>query len=108
MSTFGEPGAHGAGVFGTQGIGVSTPMAAAVAAATCGLASDVHIANGGIFDSGWWSMIVAAGAPVSTFWFEVATSVEGAVPKGQSSPAPVQASTATAYTRPCTAFGNRI
>src|SRR5437870_4664119 len=43
--TVGEPGAQGAGVTGTQGIGVSTPRAAAVAAATIGLASDWHIPN---------------------------------------------------------------
>lgn len=45
-NTVGEPGAHGAAVTGTQGIGVSTPIAAAVAAATCGLAGQLHIPNG--------------------------------------------------------------
>ena len=39
-STVGTPGAHGVGVLGTQGMGVSTPSAAAVAEATVGLASD--------------------------------------------------------------------
>ena len=34
--TVGTPGAHGATVSGTQGMGVSTPKAAAVAAATVG------------------------------------------------------------------------
>src|SRR6187401_116677 len=43
--TLGEPGAHGATVAGMHGIGVSTPSAAAVAAATIGLASDVHNPN---------------------------------------------------------------
>lgn len=38
--TVGEPGAHGAAVTGTQGIGVRTPIAAAVAEATVGLAID--------------------------------------------------------------------
>jgi len=50
--TFGLPGAHGAGVFGIQGIGVRTPSAAAVADATVGFAIDVHIPNGGIFTIG--------------------------------------------------------
>ena len=40
MRTVGAPGTHGADVAGTQGMGVSTPSAAAVAAATVGLAGD--------------------------------------------------------------------
>ena len=36
--TVGAPGTHGAGVLGMQGIGVRTPRAAAVAAATIGFA----------------------------------------------------------------------
>jgi hypothetical protein len=35
-----------------QGIGVSTPNAAAVAAATAGLAGDIHIPNGMMFVMG--------------------------------------------------------
>jgi hypothetical protein len=46
------PGAHGAVVFGMQGIGVYTPNAAAVAAATVGLASDWHMPNGMILVMG--------------------------------------------------------
>jgi hypothetical protein len=38
IRTAGEPGDHGAGVTGTQGIGVKTPDAAAVADATEGFA----------------------------------------------------------------------
>jgi len=41
-----RPGTHGAGVLGIQGMGVSTPRAAAVAAATVGFASDVHTPKG--------------------------------------------------------------
>ena len=52
MSTVGAPGTQGAGVFGMHGMGVSTPMAAAVAAATCGLAGLVHIPNGMMFIMG--------------------------------------------------------
>ena len=39
-NTVGEPGAQGAAVTGTHGCGVRTPIAAAVAAATCGFAMD--------------------------------------------------------------------
>ena len=39
-------------VCGMQGYGVRTPSAAAVAAATCGFARDVHIPNGCMFDFG--------------------------------------------------------
>src|SRR5688500_10825662 len=44
--TVGAPGTQGAGVTGMHGIGVSTPSAAAVAAATLGLARQVHAPNG--------------------------------------------------------------
>ena len=38
--TVGDPGDHGAGITGMHGIGVKTPNAAAVAAATAGFAMD--------------------------------------------------------------------
>jgi len=41
--TVGAPGTQGATVMGMQGMGVRTPMAAAVAAATMGLAGDMHM-----------------------------------------------------------------
>lgn len=50
--TVGEPGTQGATVTGMQGIGVSTPNAAAVAAATIGFASEVHMPNGAILTMG--------------------------------------------------------
>lgn len=58
-STVGEPGAHGAAHAGIHGMGVSTPMAAAVALATVGLARLLHIPKvmGGL----GMSIIVAAG-----------------------------------------------
>lgn len=56
-----EPGDHGPVVAGTQGCGVSVPMAAEVAAATCGFASDWHIPKGPILVMGTVSAIVAAG-----------------------------------------------
>jgi hypothetical protein len=48
----GAPINQGAGVFGIQGIGVSTPIAAAVAAATIGFAGDMQTPNGGMFTIG--------------------------------------------------------
>src|SRR5690349_10939333 len=44
-----------------QGAGVSTPSAAAVSAATMGLAGSLHIPNGKMFTSGLLSMMLAAG-----------------------------------------------
>jgi len=80
--TVGEPGAQGAGVFGIHGIGVSTPMAAAVAAATVGLAMDIHIPNGGIFTIGLLSMILPAGGPPHmTLLVGKTFSDDGAIPK---------------------------
>lgn len=57
----GAPGAHGAGITGTQGIGVRTPMAAAVADATEGLAMLWHMPKGMMFTIGLLSMMFAAG-----------------------------------------------
>jgi hypothetical protein len=62
-NTVGDPGLHGATVAGTQGIGVSTPMAAEVAAATTGFAMDMHMPKVGMFIMGLLSMIFAAGGP---------------------------------------------
>lgn len=50
--TVGEPGAHGPAVAGIQGMGVNTPNAAAVAAATVGFARDEHMPKGMIFTMG--------------------------------------------------------
>ena len=55
------PGVHGVTVTGTHGIGVSTPKAAVVAAATVGLAKDEHIAKGIIFTKGILSIMLASG-----------------------------------------------
>ncbi len=52
MSTVGAPGNQGATVFGMQGMGVNTPNAAAVAAATVGLATLVQAPKGIIFTNG--------------------------------------------------------
>jgi hypothetical protein len=50
--TVGAPGTQGAEVAGMHGIGVNTPIAAAVAAATVGFAGDMHMPNGMIFAIG--------------------------------------------------------
>src|SRR5579859_158560 len=86
--TVGEPGTQGA-VTGMQGMGVSTPRAAAVAAATVGLAIDMHMPNGGMFTMGLKSMMVAAGAPAMVLLVGRTLSVEGAMPNGHIIMAPV-------------------
>jgi hypothetical protein len=92
--TVGEPGTHGATVQGMQGMGVSTPIAAAVAAATSGFAGDMHMAKGMIFAMGAKSMIVAAGiSDVVIVGADVAIKVLGAMPKVHMSIAPVHTCT---------------
>src|SRR5438067_1161945 len=90
ISTVGEPGTHGPVGTGTQGIGVSTPRAAAVAAATVGLASDWHIPNGGMFMIGAKSMMFAAGRlDVRVRLDGSTTSVLGAMPNEHCIVAPM-------------------
>lgn len=88
MSTVGLPGTHGPGMTGMQGMGVNTPIAAAVAAATVGFAIEVQVAKGGMFTIGIWSktearawldMTLAAGSTLRT---------EGAAPKVHCMAAP--------------------
>jgi hypothetical protein len=65
-----------------QGCGVRTPKAAAVAAATVGFDTVVHMPQGEIEDIGATSMIVAAGLPPAmTVACDVTFRVPGAVPK---------------------------
>ena len=76
--TVGDPGAQGETVLGMQGWGVRTPSAAAVAAATCGLARLVHIPKVGMFSNGAKSMMVAAFDPPTVIvGLVVATSGAG-------------------------------
>lgn len=89
MSTVGEPGTHGAAVAGMHGIGVNTPSAAAVAAATIGFAGQLHMPNGKTLTMGAWSMMVAAGAPDMTRDIGSTFSDEGATPKLHCSIVPV-------------------
>ncbi len=100
IKTVGEPGAHGAGITGTQGIGVRTPNAAAVAAATAGFASDWHIPKGMIFFIGTLSMIVAAGMDDTVFFSGVTIRVEGAIPNEQVHMAPPSTQNPIAYLHP--------
>lgn len=88
-STVGEPGAQGAAMTGTQGIGVRTPQAAAVAAATCGFAMEVHIPKGIIFVIGTLSIIQAGGILLHKILLAGRTfSTDGAIPKLHMSCAP--------------------
>jgi hypothetical protein len=81
--TVGEPGAQGAVTTGMQGMGVSTPSAAAVAAATVGFAMELHIANGRMFTIGLLSMIFASGIIDIVLFIGRTFSVDGATPKLQ-------------------------
>src|SRR5690554_4479095 len=81
ICTVGEPGAHGAAVTGIQGIGVNTPKAAAVAAATIGLAIELHIPNGVTFIMGLLSIILAIGIDVIVRFKGRTLRTPGAAPK---------------------------
>ena len=82
------PGFQGV-VTGTQGIGVNTPRAALVAAATVGFDKLLHMAKGAMFTMGAKSIMVAAGLP-STITRDVGNGlrVDGAKPKLHCSMAP--------------------
>jgi len=81
IKTVAEPGAQGPTMVGMQGIGVSTPKAAAVAAATAGFAGERHIPKGTIFTNGLKSIILAAGTPSAIVLFKGGTiNVLGAMP----------------------------
>src|SRR5689334_1237656 len=79
--TVAAPGAHGATVAGMQGMGVSTPSAAAVADATVGFATDMHMPKVGIFTIGLLSMMLAAGAPILVRFSGKTLRALGATPK---------------------------
>jgi hypothetical protein len=77
-------------IAGTHGIGVSTPSAAAVAAATVGLAMLEHIPNGAMLTIGAMSAIAAAGRPsMVTLLIGRTLRVVGARPKEHCNNAPV-------------------
>ncbi len=87
-SVCGAIGVHGPAITGTQGIGVSTPSAAAVAAATVGLASDWHMPNGGMFAPVTTSPMLATGRPSTVGRGATTFSVDGANPNVQVIMAP--------------------
>ncbi len=88
MRIVGEPGIQGAVVTGMHGIGVSTPIAAAVAAATVGFAGEVHMPNGMIFINGLLSIIFAMSIAVLTLFMGRTVREPGAKPKLHLSIAP--------------------
>jgi hypothetical protein len=89
--TVGAPGTQGETVIGMQGIGVRTPIAAAVAAATIGFAGDMHIPKGMILTSGTKSMMLASGtSSVMTRLMGRTTSELGAIPMVHIMVAPIQ------------------
>ena len=78
----GEPTIHGAVVMGIHGMGVNTPKAAAVAAATMGLAMDIQDPKGATFIMGLLSMMFAAGTLLAMVLLRGRTvKVPGAIPK---------------------------
>jgi hypothetical protein len=80
---------HGLVGDGTQGIGVSTPRAAAVAEATVGFARLVHIPNGRILTIGATSATVAAGCPpIMTRAVGRTCRLDGVIPKLHDSRVP--------------------
>jgi len=87
---------QGAAVTGVHGIGVSTPSAAEVAAATVGFASEVHIPKGRMLTNGLVSMMFATGNDeLSTRLMGKTFSTEGATPKLHLSMLPVTKGLAT-------------
>ena len=88
ISTVGSPTTHGATVAGTQGIGVKTPAAAAVAAATVGLETVEHTPKGMTLTNGLLSMIVAANMVTVTLLAGNTIRMDGAAPKEHCSTAP--------------------
>ena len=81
---------QGAAVAGTQGMGVSTPKAAAVAEATTGFARDRHMPKVGMFTKGLLSRMFATGGPPPRTRFTGSTlRGAGVTPMLQLSMAPV-------------------
>ena len=78
----GEVETHIPAITGIHGIGVKTPKAAAVAAATVGLASDIQTPNGKTFTNGLESIAFAAGIlHPKTLLTGKTTREDGAAPK---------------------------
>lgn len=85
-----EPGVQGAVTTGMQGMGVSTPMAAEVAAATWGFEGVMHMPKGMMFTIGVKFMMVAAGFfSALTMLDGMMARLDGATPNGQVRVAPM-------------------
>jgi len=85
-------------VIGTQGIGVSTPRAAAVAAATVGLDIEVHAPNGAMLAIGAKHELFAEGTAGVSIWpLGITTRLAGATPKVHISVAPMQTAVAMGH-----------
>ena len=81
MATFSlPPGDHGAMMLGMQGMGVSTPAAAAVADATWGLAKERHMPKGLMLSMGAKSIVFAMACPPHLGRGPTTASCEGALP----------------------------
>jgi hypothetical protein len=76
-----QPGDQGAGVTGIQGMGVRTPNADAVAAATIGFSIEVQVPNGIIFTNAALSVIFAHGVIDMTLLTGSTVKEDGALPK---------------------------
>jgi hypothetical protein len=88
--TVGDPGVQGAVMTGTQGMGVRTPWAAAVAEATWGFERVVHMPKGMMFIIGAKSLMVATGFFSALTMLEGRMArVDGATPKGHCMLAPM-------------------
>lgn len=97
---FKAPGVQGVTVAGIQGIGVNTPRAAVVAAATVGLARDVHIPKGSILAIGIKSIMVAANRPLAFTGSPLGITIKelGTLPKGtHCKVAPITTNTAILF-----------
>jgi hypothetical protein len=81
MTTVAAPGVQGAGITGRQGMGVSTPIAAAVAAATAGLLGVQHIPKGTMLTIGTQSKMLAAGVGAAIRFKGSTFNTLGAMPK---------------------------
>ncbi len=88
-SMFKDPGNQGPAIAGTHGIGVRTPIAAAVALATKGLAIEVHIPHVGTFKMGFESEIFPPGLELTRGLIESIFMGVGVVPKEHVIIAPV-------------------
>lgn len=82
LVTLGTPDNQGAANDGRQGIGVSTPSAAAVAAATTGFAGHWHIPNVGILTKGLLQAVFPRGRDEAEF-VEITLSIVGVIPNEQ-------------------------